>query len=120
MTRALLMTTLLLAGCPKKAPGGSSLAGQLAGTWHDEGGTELTFVRDGSTLRVARIIDSDGEAFPVRGAEQRSEGFWFSYNVPSTGYVVDILVTGVDGDVAHTLWSNDHDASGTEDMYRQR
>ena len=122
MTRYIAFSALLLAGCPKQAPSAApgSIASDLEGSWLDEGGTRLRFTRTGQGLHVSSIVDSDGESFSLLGEEIRGGAFWFSYHVPSTGYNVEINVLSVEGDVAHTTWSNDHDASGTEDMVRQR
>lgn len=125
MKRLMVWAMLALsAGCPKQGStgptNGSSLVA-LAGEWNDEGGTHVSIEARGSQPFVKKIVDGDGEVFPV--VEQGYVGgkFQWVYRVPSTGYVVTIVVEGMEGDrIVHTSWSNDHGMAGTEDMFRDR
>jgi hypothetical protein len=125
MKRLMMWAMLALsAGCPKQGstgPTSGASAVAMAGEWRDESGTHVSIEARGGQPFVRKIIDSDGEVFPVAGQGYTNGKFQWIYEVPSTGYVVTIVVEGMSGDrVIHTSWSNDHDMSGTEDMFRDR
>ena len=125
MWRLLLvgMLSVGVMGCPKSGGGvssGASLAA-LAGDWTDEGGTKVAIKDKGGSPMVVKIVDSDGEVFPVTSQGWTNGKFGWTYNVPSTGYNVSIVVESMMGaDVVQTSWTNDHGMSGMEKMFRDR
>jgi hypothetical protein len=125
MKRLMVWAMLALsAGCPKQGstgPTSGASAVAMAGQWRDEGGTSVTIEDRGGQPFVRKIVDGDGEVFPVAGQGYANGKFQWIYEVPSTGYVVTIVVEGMEGDrIIHTSWSNDHGMAGTEDMFRDR
>lgn len=89
----------------------------LKGTWVDESGTAYT-LSGGSTPKVKKILDTDGEVFTPLWAGWNEGWYQFVYRVPSTGYIVIVTITSVEAHVAETAWVNDHLASGTEHLYQ--
>lgn len=91
-------------------------ASQLAGKWHESGGrlTQIKVKKD--KISVTKIIDGDGEKFILRTQGIRNGHFMFTYYVPSTDYLVTYEVTSIKGNTAQVAWTNDHDASGTDEM----
>lgn len=123
-----LVALLLVAACPSTGtkpdtePPGPS-ADFLVGSWEDSEGTELTFEKVDGQVKVARIVDYDGEVFEVRSAGFVNGTYTFTYLVPSTGYVVTMRILDSEGDEIDAEWSNRSDTgeedSGTEVLTRQ-
>lgn len=91
-------------------------ARELAGKWSEDGGRYTQIKVKGDSVSVTRIVDGDGEKFKLKSQGIRNGHFMFTYLVPSTGYTVTYEVTAIDGRVATYAWSNDHDASGVDEM----
>jgi hypothetical protein len=119
------LTILFAAGC---RPVQSFVPGytpkQLVGTWEDNSGQLTEISRSGGRAVVTSIVDYDGEEFVLQESGVDEGMFHWQYRVPSTGYVVEIWVESIDGDVAQTLWSNLDDQGmsdhGMEQITRAR
>ena len=119
----LFATGLFLAGCPNggSTPAVSAAAETafapeaLVGTWKDEG--DATYIIDpGPTMRS--VVDYEGESFEIQSQGWIPGAYTWTYLVPSTGYVVTMKISSVEGDVASSTWSNAND-SGSETLMRQ-
>ncbi len=88
----------------------------LAGKWFEDGGRLTQIKVSKGKISVTKIVDGDGEKFVLRQQGIRNGHFMFTYFVPSTEYVVTYEVTSIAGDTAQVAWTNDHDASGTDEM----
>jgi hypothetical protein len=88
----------------------------LAGKWVEDGGRLTQIKVSKGKISVTKIVDGDGEKFVLRQQGIRNGHFMFTYFVPSTEYVVTYEVTSIAGDTAQVAWTNDHDASGTDEM----
>lgn len=98
------------------APSASYKAAYLEGNWIDNGGTHYTFDSKGNATTV---VDHDGEFFPVTSTAKAANGnVSWTYNVPSTGYVVTHVVETVGGSMFTATWSNG-DNAGSETFHRE-
>lgn len=88
----------------------------LAGKWREDGGRLTQIKVKQGKVSVSKIIDGDGEKFVLRQQGIRNGHFMFTYFVPSTEYVVTYEITSIQGNTAQVAWTNDHDASGTDEM----
>jgi hypothetical protein len=110
-----LLVPVLLTACggSKVAPTGlsqASFASMLEGTWSDEGDARYTFERRGSVAVATAVVDSDGEAFTVTDAGTYGpDGFAWTYEVPSTGYVVTHTITALSNAEFTARWANQAD-----------
>lgn len=91
-------------------------AAQLSGKWVESGGRVTQIKVKKHKISVTKIVDGDGEKFILRTQGIRNGHFMFTYFVPSTEYLVTYEVTSIAGRTAEVAWSNDHDASGTDEM----
>jgi hypothetical protein len=118
--RALMALALvtLVAGCARGPKGLSAaeqaVAAPFVGVWEDqETGSRTTVTLAGGQIRVAGVVDRDGEVFPVRQQEWTGSGLTWVYFVPSTEYLVTIEADGVEDGRMHFRWSN-HESAGED------
>jgi len=91
---------------------------ELIGVWQDQKTHGNTTIKDqDGTLVVVSVEASDGEKYVVLESKIENGNLKWSYKVPSTGYVLNMEVTSVSGDVMNCHWSNST-ASGMQDFKR--
>jgi hypothetical protein len=95
------------------------------GTWEDLETGSLTIValREGRPV-VQSVVDGDGENFPITQQHWDGRTLTFTYQVPSSGYLVEIVFIGVEGERLAATWSNQAPdgqiAAGSQDFQRVR
>jgi len=120
---ALVVLSLLLAACPSSgtrpdADRNAPSADFLIGEWEDSEGTLFTFEKADGVVRLARILDTDGEIFEVREFGWREGSYTLTYYVPSTGYVVTVRLHDTSGDALDGDWTNSANDTGPERFTR--
>lgn len=95
-----------------------ALSAAMQGPWVDESGTTYTFFGAAGKIKVVSAIDGDGEVFVVRKTKWIGPALTWTYAVPSTGYVVTMMVSAATDNLAYASWYNDHDRAGIEQMTR--
>ncbi len=116
---ALLFVSLFaLQGCSSGGSGGGLAVGDdyknLAGVWQDDDTkTSFTFVKSGDDMVLASAIDDDGEVFNIHSFEFLEGRLSWTYEVPSTGYFVTIIIMDMNNRTMNTVWGNSQGNSGT-------
>lgn len=90
----------------------------LLGIWEDmETHSHHTFVEQNGEVTVTAVEDTDGETYEVRTVEWKDGVLKWSYYVPSTGYLVRLKTTRLEGDTLWCEWANAN-ASGEQEFQR--
>ena len=90
----------------------------LLGVWEDmETHSHHTFVEQNGEVTVTAVEDTDGETYEIRTVEWKAGVLKWSYFVPSTGYLVRLKTTRLEGDTLWCEWANAN-ASGEQEFQR--
>lgn len=103
---AFLALAMAMVGCGGVTRFQKTTSEEVAGVWADEGGLLYTFVNGSGGLKVTTIEDVDGELFVVQESGWQDTSYSFTYLVPSTQYVVTIVIDEFSDGEMSTHWSN--------------
>ena len=130
MHRIIATLFLFAAGCARQAatkpipPTTSETTRKFIGVWEDpDTATAVHFTieaHDGKPTVVAAEDTTDSlERFDLTSSSyDQTEGLTWSYRVPSTGFDVRFVCSGVDGETMHCKFSNDRGMWGTQELRR--
>jgi hypothetical protein len=109
-------------GTPAAAAGNNGISesgSELAGVWEDPETHNLITIKmtDGKPAVVSIIDNDDSEKLIVQRSSFENGILSFSYKVPSTGYIVDIVSTSLNAQGLNYLWDNSH-AKGKDMLVR--
>ena len=101
---------LALTACEKKLPNyGMSVktANQtLVGEWKDPSGAVVIIGRASGGATVTSVVDYDGEIFTVLRSGWEGSEFSWTYEVPSTEYLVTARAQEISDEVVMFAWNN--------------
>ena len=89
----------------------------LQGTWKDSDGVIYIIEVNSNKVEVVSIIDSDDEEFVVTETIWKMGVLKWTYQVPSTGYVVTVTTESISDDTLECSWKNEYD-SGVDILIR--